>query len=78
MASQGNFTGAAEQFRDAVRLNPQDADAEANLGSALAQMGELKEAKLHFERALQLKPGHALASENLQLVEQMLAQGHSN
>ncbi len=78
MASQGNFSGAAEQFRDAVRLNPQDADAEANLGSALAQMGELKEAKSHFERALQLKPGHALAQENLQLVEQMMAQGHSN
>ncbi|MGB7554665.1 MAG: tetratricopeptide repeat protein [Candidatus Korobacteraceae bacterium] len=77
MASQGNFSGAAEQFRDAVHLNPQDADAEANLGSALAQMGELKEAKSHFERALQLKPGHALAQENLQLVEQMLAQGHS-
>ena len=61
MASQGNFSGAAEQFRDAVRLNPQDADAEANLGSALAQLGELQEAKSHFERALQLKPGHALA-----------------
>ena len=78
LASQGNFSGAAEQFREAVHLNPQDADAEANLGSALAQMGELKEAKAHFERALQLKPGHALAQENLQLVEQMLAQGHSN
>jgi hypothetical protein len=36
-------------------------------------MGELKEAKSHFERALQLKPGHALAQENLQLVEHMLA-----
>ena len=46
MASQGNFSGAAEQFRDAVRLNPQDADAEANLGSALAQLGELKQAKI--------------------------------
>jgi tetratricopeptide (TPR) repeat protein/mono/diheme cytochrome c family protein len=78
MAAQGNFSGAAEQFRDAVRLNPQDADAEANLGSALAQMGELAEAKKHFERALQLKPDHSLAKENLQLVEQLLAQGHSN
>jgi Tfp pilus assembly protein PilF len=78
MAAQGNFSGAAEQFRDAVRLNPQDADAEANLGSALAQMGELAEAKKHFERALQLKPDHSLAKENLQLVEQMLAQKQSN
>ena len=76
MASQGNFSGAAEQFRDAVRLNPQDADAEANLGSALAQLGELQEAKSHFERALQLKPDHSLARENLQLVEQMMAERH--
>ncbi len=76
MASQGNFNGAAEQFRDAVRLNPQDADAETNLGSALAQLGELQEAKSHFERALQLKPGFPLATENLQLVEQMMAERH--
>ncbi len=78
MASQGNFSGAAQQFQDAVRLNPQDANAEANLGSALAQMGDLAEAKTHFERALQLDPNHALAKENLQLVEQMLAERHSN
>ncbi len=76
LASQGNFSGAAEQFRDAIQLKPQDADAEANLGSALAQMGELKEAKSHFERALQLRPGHPLALENLQVVEQMMAEGH--
>jgi Flp pilus assembly protein TadD/mono/diheme cytochrome c family protein len=78
MAAQGNFTGAAEQFRDAVQLNPQDADAEANLGSALAQLGELQEAKSHFERALKLKPGFPLAQENLQLVEQMMAEKHGN
>jgi Flp pilus assembly protein TadD len=76
LAEQGNFSGAAEQFRDAVKESPQDADAEANLGSALAQLGELGEAKTHFERALQLNPNHALARENLQLVEQMMAQGH--
>jgi Flp pilus assembly protein TadD len=78
LASEGNFTGAAEQFRDAAKLNPQDADAEANLGSALAQVGELAEAKTHFERALQLNPNHSLAKDNLQLVEQMLAERHSN
>jgi len=78
LAAQGNFSGAAEQFRDAINENSQDADAEANLGSALAQLGRLQEAKTHFERALQLNPGHALAKENLQLVEQMMSQGHSN
>lgn len=78
LAAQGHFNGAAEQFHDAVQENPKDADAEANLGSALAQLGRLQEAKTHFERALQLNPSHALAKQNLQLVEQMMTEGHSN
>jgi Flp pilus assembly protein TadD len=49
-----------------VRLNPQDAGAEANLGSALAETGNLKEARLHFERALQIDPKNELARENLE------------
>ena len=53
-------------FQAAVRLNPQDANAEANLGSALAETGNLKEARLHFERALQIDPKNELARENLE------------
>ena len=34
---QNNFAVAIEEFRAAVRLNPQDANAEANLGAALAE-----------------------------------------
>jgi Flp pilus assembly protein TadD len=62
------------QFREAVRLNPDDAEAEANLGSALAKTGNLAEAKAHFERALKLKPDYVMARENLQAVEQMMAE----
>jgi len=40
--------------------------AEANLGSALAETGNLKEARLHFERALQIDPKNELARENLE------------
>jgi Flp pilus assembly protein TadD len=47
-------------------LNPQDANAEANLGSALAETGNLKDARLHFERALQIDPKNELARENLE------------
>jgi Tfp pilus assembly protein PilF/mono/diheme cytochrome c family protein len=72
-AELGDFSGAAEQFQEAVRLNPRDPDAEANLGSALAQLGDLAAAKSHFERALSLNPPHALARENLQVLEQMMA-----
>jgi len=53
-----------------VHLNPEDANAEANLGSALAETGNLKEARLHYERALKLNPNHELARENLQQLDQ--------
>jgi Flp pilus assembly protein TadD len=59
-------------FRAAVRLNPQDANAEANLGSALAETGNLREARLHFERALQIDPKNELARENLEQLNREL------
>ncbi len=49
-----------------MRINPEDANAEANLGSAYAEIGDIKQAKLHYERALQLNPNNELARENLQ------------
>ena len=51
-----------------MRINPEDANAEANLGSAFAETGDLKQAKLHYERALHLNPNHELARENLQQI----------
>ncbi|MGC1365232.1 MAG: tetratricopeptide repeat protein, partial [Candidatus Acidiferrum sp.] len=62
-------------FRAAVRLNPEDAGAEANLGSALAETGSIKEARLHFERALQIDPKNELARENLEQLNRQ-TQGH--
>ena len=40
LASKGEFQAAAVQFRTATRLNTEDADAEANLGSALRRLDE--------------------------------------
>jgi Tfp pilus assembly protein PilF/mono/diheme cytochrome c family protein len=74
LATKGDFAGAAKQFGRAVDLKPDDADAQANLGSALAETGDLAAAKAHFERALQIKPDLALARDNLQVVEQMMAE----
>ena len=66
---KAQFQAAAVQFRTATRLNTEDADAEANLGSALAQTGRIAEAKSHYQRALKLNPGHTLARENLDELE---------
>jgi Flp pilus assembly protein TadD len=59
-------------------LNPEDANAEANLGSALAVTGNVKEARLHYERALKLNPNNELARENLQQLEQDKSDNHQN
>jgi len=59
------FPLAVEHLRAAVALRPQDADAEANLGGALAANNQTPEAIVHLRRALQLNPNHSLARENL-------------
>jgi Tfp pilus assembly protein PilF len=74
MASRDDVQGALAQFQDAVRLKPDDANAQANLGSALAQAGKLIEAKTCLERALAINPKHQLARENLNAVNEMIAE----
>jgi len=38
----------------------------------------VKEARLHYERALKLNPNHELARENLQQLEQGKSDNHQN
>jgi Flp pilus assembly protein TadD len=57
------------EFRAAVRLNPQEANAEANLGAALAEFGNWKEARTHLEKALAIDPSLANARDNLEQVK---------
>jgi hypothetical protein len=56
-----------------VQLNPEDSMAEANLGAALAEIGELASAKTHWERALKLDLQNQLAQDDLQEVQRRLS-----
>jgi len=67
------MSAAAEQFGEAVRLDPSDAGAQASLGMALANLGRLAEAKACLERSLQLNPENLMVRDNLQALEQMMA-----
>ena len=56
--------GAAE-FRKAVAANPNSVPALINLGAALTQTGDLKEAAEQFEQALRIDPDNLNAHYNL-------------
>ena len=50
----------------AIKLNPDCALAHNNLGNALLQKGEIKEAIDHYRETLKLKPDLVAAQKNLE------------
>ena len=56
---------APHAYKQAIRLDPKNADAHVNLGRLYQLRGDLKHAKRHYELALTARPGHQLAYYNL-------------
>jgi 4-amino-4-deoxy-L-arabinose transferase-like glycosyltransferase len=52
----GDMAGAAEQFRKAVKENPEDLSSRYNLGLALLELGRYEDAAVQFERAVRAHP----------------------
>jgi serine/threonine protein kinase/Flp pilus assembly protein TadD len=65
--ARGQADMAIGEYREALRLNPDLADAHNNMGTALRAKGRLEEAIREYLVALNLKPGHAMARHNLGL-----------
>ena len=61
----GQWLEAREQWEQAVRIDPNYADAHVNLGIALAQVGDMEGAVGHLTRALQIKPDNVEALNDL-------------
>lgn len=55
---RGRFDDAAEQWRGVIRLAPDHFGALVNLGAALSEMGELSEAIMMYERAIEIRPNY--------------------
>ena len=56
---------AMDAYARAIELDAGNADAHVNLGRLLQLSGDIKLAKRHYERALDLVPNHQLAFYNL-------------
>jgi len=60
-----DYDGAIVEFREAIRLKPDDAMAHNNLGVALKGQGKIEQAIGEYREAIRLEPGLALAHRNL-------------
>ena len=56
---------APEAYREAIKLDPRNADAHVNLGRLYQLDGQLKYAKRHYQMALNSRPEHQLANYNM-------------
>ncbi len=63
--ARGDFAGAVEEFKKLIQTNPQDEEAQFNLGYAYSQLGRREEAIHHYEECLKWVPGYAEAHNNL-------------
>ena len=61
----GRLGEAIAHYEEALRLNPSNANAHTNLGTALASLGRTEEAISHYREALRLKPDLAEAHNDL-------------
>jgi tetratricopeptide (TPR) repeat protein len=62
---RGRVNEAIEHSEEALRIRPNDADAQNNLGLALLQTGDWNRAVAHLKKALDVDSGHMNAEINL-------------
>ena len=53
-----NYTGAIEDWKAAIRLDPKQAGYHANIAETYIKLGELSPALEHYQKALKLNPGN--------------------
>ena len=71
---QNKLDEAEPHLSEALRLDPDLADAQLNLGILRAQQGRLDDAIAHFNEVLRIKPDDPLARNNLETALQQKSQ----
>ncbi len=65
LKAANDVPGAVEQYRKALKLNPQNAVAQSNLGGLLVNQGLVDEGVAHLEEAIRLDPANGSPNYNL-------------
>jgi tetratricopeptide (TPR) repeat protein len=76
LAAAGKTDEAIDQYREGLRIKPDDADLHSNLGFALIQKKRTDEAIQQYQEALRFKPDDARTHDNLGLA--LNSQGQTN
>ena len=69
-----NWPSAKTAYREALRLNPNLAEAHENLARVYVELGDLTLAITHFQKALELRPSFTRATEGLHKATLALSQ----
>ena len=72
-----NWPSAKMAYREALRFNPNLADAHENLASVLVELRDFTRAITHYQKALELRPDFARAAEGLGKATLALSQPHA-
>jgi Flp pilus assembly protein TadD len=65
----GRTSDAIDEYKEALRITPNSAEAHNSLAAALAQMGQVSEAIEQLKAALRINPNHPDARNNLTKLE---------
>jgi tetratricopeptide (TPR) repeat protein len=65
LANQGRYVEAIEEWKKALKIDPENPKAQNNLGIAFVRAGKFADGIAHLERAVELKPEYAEAHSNL-------------
>jgi tetratricopeptide (TPR) repeat protein len=69
LALESRWKEAAALNRSLISMFPSDVDAYNRLGKALMEMGEYDDARMAYQRALELEPLNTIARKNLERLE---------
>ena len=65
LKEQWDLDEAKAHYQEAIRLQPDHAQAECNLANLEVELGRFAEAQAHYERSLQIEPEQELVHKNL-------------